>query len=75
MVAFGKVRAEPGYALAERGNQAYGTSAQRGLESVGKIPRASYECSYLEKSGLPVCEISAWHHFICSDYLYVFADT
>src|SRR5205085_2817822 len=29
----------------------------------------------MEKSGLPFCEISAWHHFICCRYQYVCADT
>src|SRR6516164_9226610 len=64
LVAFGQVRAQSGYALAACGNWSYGTPAQRGPEPVGTIPRASYECSYLEKPGLPFCEISAWHHFM-----------
>src|SRR6266568_1994588 len=75
MVAFGRVRASPGYALAAYRYSPYGTSAQRGPQPVGTLPRASYECGDLEKSGLPFCEMSAGHHFMCGHSQYVGADT
>src|SRR6266581_1305181 len=47
----------------------------RGPQPVGTLPSASYECGDLEKSGLPFCEMSAGHHFMCGHSQYVGADT